>query len=45
VGYYCTCAIALVSPDKAVRDTWICMAALLVAMIIVAAIPWLSVGF
>jgi tripartite ATP-independent transporter DctM subunit len=45
VGYYSTCAIAQVSPDKAVRDIWIYMGALLVAVIVVAAVPWLSIGF
>jgi tripartite ATP-independent transporter DctM subunit len=45
VGYYSTCAIAQVSPDKAVRDIWIYMGALLAAVIVVAAVPWLSIGF
>jgi tripartite ATP-independent transporter DctM subunit len=45
IGYYSACAIAQVSPDKAMGGIWIYMAALAAAVIIVAAIPWLSTGF
>jgi tripartite ATP-independent transporter DctM subunit len=45
IGYYTACAIAQVSPDKAVGDIWVYMAALLGAVLVVAAFPWLSIGF
>jgi len=45
IGYYTACAIAQVSPDKAVADIWVYMAALLGAVLVVAAFPWLSIGF
>lgn len=45
IGYYSACAIAQVSPDKAMGGIWIYMAALFAAVIVVAAIPWLSIGF
>jgi tripartite ATP-independent transporter DctM subunit len=45
IGYYTACAIAQVSPDNAMGDIWVYMAALLVAVLVVAAIPWLSTGF
>jgi tripartite ATP-independent transporter DctM subunit len=45
IGYYSACAIAQVSPDKAMGSIWTYMVALLVAVIIVAAVPWLSIGF
>ena len=44
IGYYTACAIAQVSPDKAVADIWVYMAALLGAVLVVAAFPWLSIG-
>jgi tripartite ATP-independent transporter DctM subunit len=45
VGYYAACAIGRVSPDEAMGQVWIYLGAVLVALIIVAAIPWLSIGF
>jgi tripartite ATP-independent transporter DctM subunit len=45
IGYYTACAIAQVSPDKAMADIWVYMAALLGAVLVVAAFPWLSIGF
>ncbi len=45
VGFYQTCLIGKVSSDEAFSRIWPYMAVLLVALIIVAAIPWLSVGF
>jgi TRAP-type C4-dicarboxylate transport system permease large subunit len=42
IGFYQACAIGRVDPDKAMRAIWPYMAALLIAAIIVAAIPWLT---
>ncbi|MBV8824436.1 MAG: TRAP transporter large permease subunit [Hyphomicrobiales bacterium] len=45
VGYYAACAIGRVSPDEGVRPIWGYLVALLVGLAIVAAVPWLSIGF
>ena len=45
VGFYAACAIRRVSPDQAMGRVWPYLAAVLVALIIVAAVPWLSIGF
>ena len=45
VGYYAACAIGRVSPDEGVRPIWGYLAALLVGLAVVAALPWLSIGF
>ena len=45
VGYYAACAIGGVSPDEAMRRVWPYLAALLAATVVVAAFPWLSIGF
>jgi tripartite ATP-independent transporter DctM subunit len=45
VGFYAACAIGRVSPDEAMGRIWPYLAALFVALVIVAALPWLSVGF
>ncbi len=45
VGFYGACAIGRVSPDDALWRIWPYIAALVVALIIVAAFPWLSIGF
>src|SRR3974390_1154197 len=45
VGFYAACAIGRVSPDEAMGRVWPYLAAVLVALIIVAAVPWLSIGF
>jgi len=45
VGYYAACAIGQVSPDAGMRRIWSYLAALLIGLIAVAAIPWLSTGF
>jgi len=45
VGFYAACAIGKVSPDRVVGRVWGYMAALLVALVLVAFIPWLSIGF
>jgi tripartite ATP-independent transporter DctM subunit len=45
VGFYAACAIGRVSPDEAMGRIWPYLAALLVALAVVAAVPWLSIGF
>ncbi|MDM0108375.1 TRAP transporter large permease subunit [Variovorax sp. J22R24] len=45
VGYYAACAIGRVHPDKGIRPIVAYMLALLVGTIVVAAVPWLSIGF
>lgn len=42
IGFYQACAIGRVEPDKAMRAIWPYMFSLLIAAIIVAAIPWLT---
>ena len=45
VGYYAACAIGRVNPDEGIGPIVGYMLALLVGTIIVAAIPWISIGF
>ena len=45
VGYYAACAIGRVNPDEGIRPIIGYMVALLVGTIIVAAVPWISIGF
>ena len=45
VGFYAACAIGKVSPDVAMPRVWRHLAALFVALVIIAAVPWLSIGF
>ena len=42
IGFYQACAIGRVDPNKAMHAIWPYMAALLVATIIVGAVPWLT---
>ncbi|MBL6454357.1 TRAP transporter large permease subunit [Belnapia sp. T6] len=45
VGYYAACAISRISPDEGMRAIWGYMLALLVGTAVIAAIPWISIGF
>ena len=45
VGYYAACAIGRVNPDEGIRPIVGYMAALLVGTVIVAYVPWISIGF
>ncbi|MGB3072265.1 MAG: TRAP transporter large permease subunit [Ottowia sp.] len=45
VGYYGACAVSKVDPDEGVRYIGGYMAALLIGLILVAAVPWFSIGF
>ncbi|MEI6213817.1 MAG: TRAP transporter large permease subunit [Desulfuromonadales bacterium] len=45
VGYYAACAIGKVSPDEAMRPVWLYLGALFIAVLFLAAFPWLSIVF
>jgi tripartite ATP-independent transporter DctM subunit len=45
VGFYAACAIGRVSPDLAMARVWPYLAVLLAATLLIAAVPWLSIGF
>ena len=45
VGYYAACAVGRVDPNEGLKAIWGYMLALLVGIFLVAAIPWLSIGF
>ncbi|HET9147709.1 MAG TPA: TRAP transporter large permease subunit [Acetobacteraceae bacterium] len=45
VGFYQTCLISKSSSDEALGRIWPYMATLVAALVIVAAVPWISTGF
>ncbi len=45
VGYYAACAISRVDPAEGMRAIWGYMLALFIGTLIIAAVPWLSIGF
>ncbi|MBD9667017.1 tripartite ATP-independent transporter DctM subunit [Variovorax beijingensis] len=45
VGYYAACAIGRVNPDEGIRPIGAYMLALFIGLVIVAALPWISIGF
>ena len=45
VGFYAASMIGGASPDEAMRRIWPYLGAVLAATLLVAAIPWLSIGF
>ena len=45
VGFYAACAIGRVSPDVAIGRVWPHLTALLIALLILIAVPWISLGF
>jgi len=45
VGFYAACAIGRVPPDRVIGRVWWHMGSLLIALIIIAAVPWISTGF
>ena len=45
VGFYAACAIGKVAPDQAIGRVWPSLGALFIALIVIAAIPWISIGF
>ena len=45
VGYYGACAISRVDPSEGIRHIWGYIVALLLGLLVVAAVPWVSIGF
>lgn len=45
VGYYAACAISRIHPDEGMKPIVGYMVALFIGTVIVAAIPWISIGF
>ncbi|WP_457091448.1 TRAP transporter large permease [Microvirga sp. P5_D2] len=45
VGYYAACAISRIHPDQGMRPIVGYILALIVGLILVAAVPWISIGF
>jgi len=45
VGYYAACAIGKVDPDQGLRPIVAYLIALLLGIIVIACVPWLSIGF
>jgi tripartite ATP-independent transporter DctM subunit len=45
VGYYAACAIGRVSPDAGIRPIMGYLLVLLLGVVVVAAVPWISIGF
>lgn len=45
VGYYAACAIGRVNPDDGMRAVWGYLVALVAGLVMVAAVPWFSIGF
>jgi tripartite ATP-independent transporter DctM subunit len=45
LGFYAACAIGRVPPETAMGRVWPYLAAVLAALVMVALLPWLSVGF
>lgn len=45
VGYYTACAIARIDPSVGMLRIWPYLGILIVGVVIVAAVPWISIGF
>jgi tripartite ATP-independent transporter DctM subunit len=45
VGFYAACAIGKVPPEQAFSRVWPHLGALFVALLVIAAVPWISTGF
>ncbi len=45
LGYYAACTIGRVDPDAALLRIWPYLGVLLGGLIVVAAVPWISIGF
>ena len=45
VGYYTACAISKISPDEGMRSIAGYLVALAIGLLVVAALPWISIGF
>jgi tripartite ATP-independent transporter DctM subunit len=45
VGYYGAAAISKINPDEGLKFIWAYLLALLLGLLVVAAVPWISIGF
>ncbi|MEY3674573.1 MAG: hypothetical protein RJB47_1281 [Pseudomonadota bacterium] len=45
VGFYAACAIGKVEADLALNKIWPYLGALMVALLVIAFVPWVSIGF
>ncbi|MGG5821925.1 TRAP transporter large permease subunit [Falsiroseomonas sp. HW251] len=45
VGYYAACAISRIHPDQGMRPILGYVMALMIGLLVVAAVPWISIGF
>ena len=45
IGFYASCAIGGADPDRAIKHIWTYLAALMIGLVVVAAVPWISIGF
>jgi len=45
VGYYAACAISRIHPDEGMRPIVGYILALILGLLVVAAVPWISIGF
>jgi tripartite ATP-independent transporter DctM subunit len=45
LGYYAACTIGRVNPDVALRPIWPYLAVLVLGLLLIAAVPWISIGF
>jgi tripartite ATP-independent transporter DctM subunit len=45
LGYYTACTIGRVHPDVALKRIWPYLGALMLALLLIAAVPWFSTGF
>jgi tripartite ATP-independent transporter DctM subunit len=45
LGYYAACSIGRVAPDAALLRIWPYLGVLVLGLLVVAAIPWISIGF
>ncbi len=43
IGFYAACAIGKVPPDEAISHVWRYLAILVIALVVVAAVPWFSI--
>jgi TRAP-type C4-dicarboxylate transport system permease large subunit len=45
LGYYAACTIGRVNPDAAMVRIWPYLGVLVLGLLVVAAVPWISIGF
>lgn len=45
VGYYAACAVSGVHPNDVMKRIWPYLGAVFIGLLLIAAVPWLSIGF